>query len=167
MALLMDSYHHRDRVALVAFGGDGARVLLRPTGSVEVARQRLAELPSGGPTPLADGLLCAGGLVRDAIAAARRRPDEVEPEPVVVVVSDGRANVGVAGADPLASAEAAATALRSRGVRSLVVDAEDSSIRLGLARRLSEWLGARYVEMAGEHGSLGTVIGAAMATAPA
>ncbi|MDA8392046.1 MAG: ATP-binding protein [Actinomycetota bacterium] len=158
MALLMGSYHRRDRVALVGFGGEGAKVLLRPTGSVEVARQRLAELPSGGATPLAEGLLCAAGVVKDALASDRRRSVPAT-EPTVVVVSDGRTNVGLAGEDPLASAERAAVDLRHLGVRSLVVDVEDAKIPLGLARDLAVWMGARYVRM-GDGGSLDQLIGA-------
>ena len=53
LGLLTDAYQRRDRVALVAFRGDAAEVVLRPTGSVEIARARLAELPAGGTTPLA------------------------------------------------------------------------------------------------------------------
>src|SRR5918994_3121359 len=51
LGLLVDAYQRRDRVALIAFRDDGAEVLLRPTGSVEVARARLADLPTGGGTP--------------------------------------------------------------------------------------------------------------------
>src|SRR4028119_1735549 len=55
LGLLLDAYQRRDRVALVTFRGDDAEVVLRPTGSVEVARARLTELPTGGPAPPAPG----------------------------------------------------------------------------------------------------------------
>ncbi len=55
LSLLLDAYQRRDKVALVTFRGDTAEVALRPTSSVEVARARLAELPTGGRTPLAAG----------------------------------------------------------------------------------------------------------------
>ena len=56
LGLLTGAYERRDRIALVTFGGDGAQVVLTPTSSVEVARNRLGELRTGGPTPLAAGL---------------------------------------------------------------------------------------------------------------
>ncbi len=75
--LLLDAYQRRDRVAVVCFRGDGAEVVLRPTGAVEVARARLVDLPTGGRTPLAAGIDTAlkvassGGPARDAPAVAR------------------------------------------------------------------------------------------------
>jgi magnesium chelatase subunit D len=136
MSLLGDAYRRRDRVAMVAFRGESAEVVLRPTGSVEVARARLAELPSGGRTPLAAGLHEVTSLVR-----AAQRPGG--PRPVVVLVTDGRATAG--GDDPLEAANAAAAELASTGVACLVVDAETGPVRLGLARSLAATLSAGYV----------------------
>src|SRR5262249_4244867 len=56
IGLLLDAYQRRDGVALVTFRGTGAEVVLRPTGAVEVARARIADLPTGGTTPLAAGI---------------------------------------------------------------------------------------------------------------
>lgn len=139
LGLLTDAYQQRDRVALVAFRGAEAEVVLRPTGSVEVARARLAELPVGGATPLAAALR----TVRDMAERALRTGDL---SPVVVLVTDGRATAG--GADPLAEARAAATDLAGLDVPALVVDAEDAMPRLGLARELAGLLGADYVPLA-------------------
>ena len=136
MSLLADVYRRRDRVAMVAFRGESAEVVLRPTGSVEVARARLAELHTGGRTPLAAGLEEVTSLVR-----AARRPGG--PRPAVVLVTDGRATAG--GADPLAAADAAAAELATTGVACLVVDAETGPTRLGLARSLAATLSADYV----------------------
>lgn len=136
LALLGDAYRRRDRVAMVAFRGESAEVVLRPTGSIEVARARLAELPSGGRTPLAAGLRAVTSLVR-----AAQRPGG--PRPAVVLVTDGRATAG--GTDPLAASEAAAAELATTGVPCLVVDAETGPARLGLARSLATTLSAEYV----------------------
>ncbi len=136
MSLLADVYRRRDRVAMVAFRGESAEVVLRPTGSVEVARARLAELHTGGRTPLAAGLAQVTSLVR-----AAQRPGG--PRPAVVLVTDGRATAG--GADPLAAADAAAAELATTGVACLVVDAETGPARLGLARSLAATLSADYV----------------------
>jgi len=136
MSLLGDVYRRRDRVAMVAFRGESAEVVLRPTGSVEVARARLAELQTGGRTPLAAGLAQVTSLVR-----AAQRPGG--PRPSVVLVTDGRATAG--GDDPLAAADAAAADLAATGVACLVVDAETGPARLGLARSLAASLSADYV----------------------
>jgi magnesium chelatase subunit D len=55
LSLLADAYQRRDKVGLVSFRGEGARVLLPPTASVELAAPRLEELPTGGRTPLGGG----------------------------------------------------------------------------------------------------------------
>ena len=136
VSLLGDAYRRRDRVAMVAFRGESAEVVLRPTGSVEVARARLAELSTGGRTPLAAGLKEVTSLVRETQRSGG-------PRPAVVLVTDGRATAG--GDDPLRAASSAAAELAATGVACLVVDAETGPARLGLARSLATTLGADYV----------------------
>ena len=136
LGLLLDAYQRRDRVALVTFRGDGADVALRPTGSVEVARARLGELPTGGRTPLAAGIATALALAA--------RPEE---RPLLVLVTDGRATAAPEGIDPLVAAKEAAAEVRRRGVPAVVVDAEDGHTRLGLAAELAEAMGARYLTL--------------------
>jgi magnesium chelatase subunit D len=145
LALLMDAYQRRDRVALVTFRGDAADIALRPTGSTEVAQARLTDLPVGGRTPLASGIDMALGVVRAATHGAYR--------PLLVVVSDGRATAAQGGVDPVQASLSAAEAVRRQGVSAVVVDAEGISstdgspagVRLGLARPLAEAMGARYL----------------------
>jgi magnesium chelatase subunit D len=153
LSLLLDAYQRRDRVALVTFRGESAEVVLQPTGSVEVARARLAAVPTGGRTPLAAGI--GAGLQ----VAERARSGAYQP--LVVVVSDGRATAGPAGADPVAAAQDAAAGVRRRGVAAVVVDAEEGPVRLGLARPLAEAMAARYVTVA--ELSAGTLAGAVRA----
>jgi magnesium chelatase subunit D len=141
LGLLVDAYQRRDRVALVAFRGDGAEVLLRATGSVEVARARLADLPSGGRTPLAAGIDAALAV---ATSPANRGSGQ---RPLLVLVSDGRATATPDG-DPVAAARRAAATVRARRVDAVVVDAENGAGRLGLAVELAEEMGARYLRLA-------------------
>ncbi|HEV3135275.1 MAG TPA: AAA family ATPase [Acidimicrobiia bacterium] len=141
LGLLVDAYQRRDRVALVAFRGDGAEVLLRATGSVEVARARLADLPTGGRTPLAAGIDAALAV---ASSPANRGSGQ---RPLLVLVSDGRATAASAG-DPVAAARRAAATVRARRVDAVVVDAENGAGRLGLAVELAEEMGARYLRLA-------------------
>jgi magnesium chelatase subunit D len=137
LGLLVDAYQRRDRVAVVTFRGDEAQVVLRPTGSVEVAKQRLSSVTTGGPTPLAAG-------IDTALLVASTAKDEA----LLVVVTDGRATAAADGEDPVAAALAAADRVKRLGIPAVVVDAEEGPTVLGLARTLAEAMGARHVPIA-------------------
>ncbi|HEX2894317.1 MAG TPA: VWA domain-containing protein [Marmoricola sp.] len=139
LSLLLDAYQRRDKVGLVTFRDTGAEVALPPTSSVEIAAARLADLPAGGRTPLAEGLVSAAETLRlEAIRDPRRRP-------LLVVVTDGRAT---AGADALARAHTAAGRLAATGLSAIVVDCETGRFRLGLAAELAAALGAQHLPLA-------------------
>jgi magnesium chelatase subunit D len=139
LSLLLDAYQRRDKVGLVTFRGTGAVLALPPTSSVDIGARRLTELPSGGRTPLAEGLLCAAETLRwERIRDPRRRP-------LLVVVTDGRAT---AGTDAVPRSRRAATYLTSLGVDAVVVDCESGRMSLGLALGLAEDLRADYVKLA-------------------
>ncbi|MFL6076193.1 MAG: putative cobaltochelatase [Mycobacteriales bacterium] len=141
LSLLLDAYQRRDKVGMVTFRGAEARLALPPTGSVETAAARLAELPTGGRTPLAAGLLRARDVLRvERVRDPRRRP-------LLVVVTDGRATAA-AGEDAVGAAHRAAGLLASAGVASVVVDCESGPVRLGLAGRLAAALGGRALQLA-------------------
>jgi len=137
VGLLVDAYQRRDRVAVVTFRGDDAEVVLRPTGSVEVAKQRLASVTTGGSTPLAAGIDAALHLAMTA-----------RDEAIVVVVTDGRATAAPTGMDPVDAAMTAADRVRRAGVAAVVVDAEEGHTSLGLAAQLAEAMGATHVPIA-------------------
>jgi magnesium chelatase subunit D len=134
LSLLLDAYQRRDKVGMITFRGSAARVLLPPTSSVEAAAARLAELPTGGRTPLAAGLLRAHEVLR---TERLRDPDR---RPLLVVVTDGRATSRPGGPDPVMAAHQAAGLLAAAQVTSVVVDCESGTIRLGLAAGLARAL---------------------------
>lgn len=136
LSLLLDAYRRRDRVGLVTFRRAGAEVALPPTGSIDIAATRLDELPAGGRTPLAEGLEEAARVI------LRERVRDPRTRPLLVVVTDGRAN---AGPDALARARRAASGIARLGVSSVVIDSESGPLRLGLARTLAGLLGAEHV----------------------
>jgi magnesium chelatase subunit D len=139
LSLLLDAYQRRDKVGLITFRGTDAKLALPPTSSVDIAAARLDDLPTGGRTPLAEGLLQAAETLRiEHVRDPRRRP-------LLVVVTDGRAT---AGPDPLERAHAVASHLAATGVASLVVDCESGSMRLGLARQLAALLDGEHVPLA-------------------
>jgi magnesium chelatase subunit D len=139
--LLAECYVRRDQVAVLAFRGATAEVILPPTRSLVRAKRGLAGLPGGGGTPLAAGLDAAATL-----AAQVRRAGGT---PVVVLLTDGRANVGRDGQGGRARAQeealAAARALRAQGGSVIVIDTsvrpEPAALALALAA------GARYVAL--------------------
>ncbi|WP_135306132.1 ATP-binding protein [Haloarcula amylovorans] len=113
LELLKDAYQKRDEVAFVAFAGEEANVLLPPTNSVTLAARHLKDLPTGDRTPLPSGLRTAGDVL-----------DRAEPSAsVVVVVTDGRANV--AKESPIRETREAARRLSEYEPHVVVVDASD------------------------------------------
>jgi magnesium chelatase subunit D len=116
--LLADCYVRRDRVAMIAFRGPRAEILLPPTRSLVRAKRGLASLPGGGGTPLASGIDAALAL---ADGVTRRGGTAV-----VILLTDGRANVnrdGIGGrAQATEDALASARAFRVAELKALVVD---------------------------------------------
>ncbi len=142
LGLLVDAYQRRDRVALVTFRGSGAEVVLRPTGSVEVARTRLETLATGGETPLAEGIRAAADLAR--------RSATPELRPLLVLVTDGRATGSQAdtGHDPTVAALVEAAAVAHERLPAVVVDVEQpDGPRLGLAANLALAMDARHIPL--------------------
>jgi magnesium chelatase subunit D len=135
LSLLTDAYQKRDRVALITFHGSQAEMVLSPTNSVQRAERILRQLPTGGRTPLADGLRLAGELLEN------ERMKDRDVLALLVVVSDGRANVALHGSDPIEDVRRVATKIRELNVNALVVDTEAEHFRIGLASRLANWLG--------------------------
>ncbi len=143
LSLLLDAYQKRDKIALVAFKGDRAETLLPPTNSVELAHKLLEVLPTGGKTPLCHGISMGHGIIK---AHLRKDPNIF---PLLILISDGKANVSRYGGKPLSEAMAAAEELGADPrIRSLVVDVERPGlISFGLARQLSLPMGAKYFKI--------------------
>jgi len=141
IGLLLDAYRRRDRVALIAFRGAGAEVLLPPTNSVALAENRLRALPTGGKTPLAAGLKLAGDLFQ------RSQLDGKPRLPILALVSDGRANAGGAGEHPWRAALREAERIRQAGVTSIFLDPDKGRAGAGLGRALAKALGAEHVSL--------------------
>ena len=139
--LLADCYVRRESVALIAFRGSSAELLLPPTRSLTRAKRSLAGLPGGGGTPLAAGLDAAAEL-----AAAVTRKGQT---PILILLSDGRGNIALDGQAIRANAEAdaqdAATRLRLANITTLFVDT--SPRPQAKARALAAAMDARYLAM--------------------
>ena len=154
--LLAEAYVRRDRVALVAFRGTGAELVLPPTRSLTRAKRGLSGLPGGGGTPLAAGLDAAV-----AVAVGVRRGGS---RPAIVLLTDGRANVARSGEGGRARAGAealqAARTLRAAGLPALVVD---TGSRGEEARAIADAMGARYLKLPrADAGQLSAAVRAAL-----
>lgn len=136
--MLQEAYQKRDRVGMIAFRRDKAEVLLPVTRSVDLAQKCLQKLPTGGKTPLADG------LARAFLTLTMQSKKEHDMEPILVVVTDGRANAVEGESDPVGSALKIAAKIKKAKISSVVIDTENDFIKLGIARDLSEAMGAAY-----------------------
>ena len=139
--LLSDCYSRRDNVALIAFKGDKAELLLPLTRSLVRAKKALAALPGGGGTPLADGV----DLAHQLVSSIQRQG----LTPTTVFFTDGVANVARDGSpgrtQAQAEAMAAAKGFCKLGSRTLLID---SSPRPNpKARELAGALEGTYLPM--------------------
>lgn len=139
--LLQQSYARRDSVCIVAFRGAQAQLLLPATRSLVRAKRAMTGLPGGGGTPLALALKMA----HEQAALLQRQG----VTPILVVLSDGRANVTLQGLGGRTQAQADAhnwsQQWHSTGHRALWIDT--SMQPDAQARQLAAAMGASYLPM--------------------
>ncbi|MCG2756811.1 MAG: VWA domain-containing protein [Desulfobacteraceae bacterium] len=143
VSLLLHAYQKRDKVALVAFKGEHAEVLLPPTSSIELAHKLLEELPTGGKTPLYHGISLGYQIIQSYF---RKDPNIY---PLLILISDGKANVSHYGGKPLSEAMEMAEEIKNdTRVNTAVLDVEKAGlISLGRAYQLSVQMGAGYFKI--------------------
>lgn len=139
--MLAEAYVRREQVALIAFRGTGAELLLPPTRSLVQAKRRLSALPGGGATPLAAGLEAAA-LLADQV---KRRGQSAH----IALLTDGQANIARDGSPgrPQASTDAKAAALMLRATGTPVVLIDTGPRPRPQARDLAGDLGALYLPL--------------------
>src|SRR6267154_843153 len=135
LGLLTSSYQRRDEVALMVFRAEGTDLVLPFTRHIASIELALRDVPTGGRTPLARALLDAARLMQTR-----------EPA-LLVLLTDGRANVSLDGGDPWEEALAACPPLQAACAGALVIDCEPGPIMLGRARVLAQALGAECVAL--------------------
>jgi magnesium chelatase subunit D len=142
-SLLLDAYQKRDRIGMVAFRGQKADLLLPPTSSVERAEKLLAELPTGGKTPL------SAGLARAYEVAMNHLHKDPHISPLLIIISDGKANVSMGKEKPLVELRRVAEFIaREERIKTLVVDVEEGGfLSFGLAGELARLLGGEYYKI--------------------
>ncbi len=139
--LLAESYARRDEVALIAFRGTQAEILLPPTRAIAAAKRALAALPGGGGTPLASAIDRAVELT----LRARREGNDT----IVVFLTDARANVARdgSGGREQAMTDALQSARVLRGLEGQVLLIDTSPRPSQQAQDVAAAMGARYVAL--------------------
>lgn len=135
MSLLVDAYQKRDRVGLIVFQKEEARLVLPFTSSVELAQQALRHLPVGGKTPLSAGLMLAYRAFRRELRLHR------EAMPMMILLTDGAGNVSLTDTPPQEEAHKVADLIHQSGIHSVVINMEHEAYDRGLAQTLAQALG--------------------------
>ncbi|XP_004291755.1 PREDICTED: magnesium-chelatase subunit ChlD, chloroplastic-like [Fragaria vesca subsp. vesca] len=156
LKLLAESYTSRDQVSIIPFRGDSAEVLLPPSRSIAMARNRLERLPCGGGSPLAHGLTTA---VRVGLNA--EKSGDVG-RVMIVAITDGRANISLKRSNDPEAAAAATDAPRpsakelkdeilevagkiyKAGMSLLVIDTENKFVSTGFAKEIARVAQGKY-----------------------
>jgi magnesium chelatase subunit D len=131
MSLLVDAYQKRDRVGLVVFQKEEARLVLPFTSSVELAQQALRHLPVGGKTPLSAGLMLAYRTFRRELLLYP------EAMPLMILLTDGAGNVSLTETPPQEEAHKIADLIHRSSIHSVVINMEHEAYDRGLARNLA------------------------------
>lgn len=139
--MLAEAYRRREKVALIAFRGTGAELILPPTRSLLQAKRRLSVLPGGGPTPLATALVAG----RELALQIRRRG----ATPYIVALTDGRGNIALNGEPGRAQAAEdqaiAARSIAAEGITSALIDTANRP--QADAQALARAMDARYLPL--------------------
>ncbi len=136
MSLLTDAYQRRDRVGLIVFNKNDAHLVLKPTNSVMLAKNALADIAIGGKTPLSAGLSLAYDVFR------KESYTHPEVQQLFILLTDGAGNVSISHLPPKNEALQLSTMIVEANVRSVVINMEHAAFDQGLAQELADHLEA-------------------------
>lgn len=140
LGLLTEAYTNRDRVGLIIFRNNGARLLLPPTNSVTLAKRLLNKIPCGGKTPLDAGLSLA---LRTLLIEKARDKDTLQ---LMVILSDGKANQSSKG-DPVLEALRTAAQINRLSIPTIFIDTDEDWHEPGIGRKLARYMNGMYCSL--------------------
>jgi len=140
MSLLEDAYQKRDKVGFVAFRGNKAEILLNPTSSVALAARHLKDLPTGGRTPLPDGMHKGFELLK------KEMNKDKNAIPMMVLVSDGKGNVPINN-DVKHEILSLANEIKEKNMNLVVIDSEHGFLKLGYNKEIVEVSNGKYYNL--------------------
>lgn len=138
ISMLRDSYQKRDKVGFVVFRGNDAKVILKPTTSVYSAMKKVKSIPTGGKTPLCEGLLSGLKTIMDEIIKDKNCV------PAIVLVSDGRANVSKNKKGIKKEIISVSKKIKEKGINLIIIDADDTKLKLGYLNEIIKYGKANY-----------------------
>jgi len=152
--LLSEAYQSRDKICLISFQGEFAQVVLPPTRSIAMAKNRLERMPCGGGSPLAHALNQAA-----QVGMTAQKTGDVG-EVLVICISDGRANVPLSvsvgegpaeGEPPMDKKELKEEVLNTAkmlgtlsGFKLLMLDTENKFVSTGVAKEIAAAAQGKY-----------------------
>lgn len=134
--ILTKAYQFRDDICLITFQKDKARLIISPTHSIALAEKAMQDIPVGGKTPLAAGLVLANEVL------LRESRNYQKENMIMILLSDCEGNVSYAEEDPMEEALKAADRIASGGYRSIVINSDPMSFGQGYANTLAKRLNA-------------------------
>ena len=140
MALLEDAYQKRDKVGFVAFRGNKAEVLLKPTSSVELAARYLKELPTGGRTPLPDGMYKGFELLK------REINKDKNTIPAMILITDGKGNVAIQ-KNVREEVISLSNEIKENNIHLMVIDSGAGFLKLGYNSEIVEAGCGEYINL--------------------
>jgi len=140
MSLLEDAYQKRDKVGFVAFRGNKAEILLKPTSSVELAAKYLKELPTGGKTPLSDGMYKGFELLKMEINKDKNTI------PAMVLISDGMGNVPIQ-KNVREEVISLANEIKEKNISLMVIDSGAGFLKLGYNSEIVEASCGKFINL--------------------
>ena len=135
-SILQTNYIHRDKVSLIVFRQDRAETILPPTRSTDLAYKLLKDIPTGGTTPLAAGLLKALDVAKEEI---RKKSGYI---PLIILLTDARGNVYFK--DAIEDVLKIGKEIAQQEINLIVVDTEFSDVKLDFSKKLANVADAIY-----------------------
>ena len=140
-SLLIDAYQKRDRVGMITFRANEAKIVLSFTNSVHIAKKKLEKLETGGKTPLAHGLKLAFKILK------QEKSKNPSGYYIMILVSDGRGNVSLEGKNCLDQAELYGLYIKKLDIKTLVLDTEIDHLAFGYSWELARLMNGKYMKL--------------------